>query len=95
MLKIVFLNKIFAYNPGNCSPEKTGKKIKKNDFWGLCAGLKSVKMDPKIFKKKKHVAHSIPDGSPREKIKVRYVRGTIYGVFRYICNKNQYIRLEN
>ena len=84
MLKIVFLNKIFAYNPGTISPEKTGKKNQKNDFWGLCPGLKCVKMDSKIFKKKNHVAHSIPDGSPRKKIKVRYVRGTIYGVFRYV-----------
>ena len=69
MLKIVFLNKSFAYNPGTCSPEKTGKKIQKNYFWGLCPDLISVKMDPNIFKNNNHVAHSIPDGSPRKKNK--------------------------
>ena len=52
MLKIVFLNKISAYNCGTCSPEKNRKKIQKNDFRGLCPGLDSVKMYPKIFKKK-------------------------------------------
>jgi hypothetical protein len=28
------------------------EKIQKNDLWGLCPGLISVKMDLKIFKKK-------------------------------------------
>ena len=37
-------------------------------------------MDSKIFIKNNYVAHSIPDGSPRRQIKVRYVRGNIYGV---------------
>ena len=54
MLKIVFLNKILipAYNSGTISPEKKGKKIQKDEFWGLCPGLNSDKMVPKIFKKK-------------------------------------------
>ncbi len=30
----------FAYNPGTIYAEKNGKKFKKNDFWGLCPGLK-------------------------------------------------------
>jgi hypothetical protein len=63
-------------------PVLVRQKKQENDFWGLCPGLNSAKMDPKIFKKNNHVAHSIPDGSPRKKIKVRCVRGTIYGVFR-------------
>ena len=32
--------------------QKKQEKIHKNDFWGMCPGLNSVKMDPKIFKKK-------------------------------------------
>ena len=65
--------------------------IQKKNSWDLCPGLNCVKMDPKIFKKK-HVAHSIPDGSPRKKIKVRYVRGNIYGIFRYILFYVEVIR---
>ncbi len=76
VLKIVFLNKIFAYNPGSCSPEKTGKKFKKTTSGAYVPVLIVSRWTPKF-------AHSIPDGSPRKKIKARYVRGTIYGVFRY------------
>ena len=38
---------------------------------------------PEIVEKKYTVAHSIPDVTPGKK-KVRYVRGTICGVLRYI-----------
>ena len=47
------------------------------------------KWTPK-FSKKKHVAHSIPEKSEAPEVpevpekKVKYVRGNIYGVFRYI-----------
>ena len=82
MLKIAFLNKIFAYNPGTISAEKTGKKIQKNDFWDPCPGLNSVII----------VSHSIPDGSPRIKNKsaIRpgyYLRGLPVNQFN---NKTNY-----
>ena len=69
MLKIVFLNKIFAYNPGTISPEKTGKKIKKTTSGVYVPVLNVSKWTPKFSKKN-----------------VRYVRGTIYRVFRYFKN---------
>jgi hypothetical protein len=78
VLKIVFLIKFSHVIPVLYSQKKT-KKIKKNDFWGLCPGLKCVKMDPKKLKKKYTVAHSIPDVTPRKKkISIRpgyYMRG--------------------
>ena len=82
MLKIGFLNKIFTNNPGTYNARKNRKKIQKNDFLGLCPGLNSVKMDPKIFKKNNYVAHRIPDGSTRKKNKsaIRpgyYLRGLL------------------
>ena len=88
MLKIAFLNKIFAYNPGTISAEKTGKKIQKNDFWSLCPGLNSVKMCNSVI----IVSHSIPDGSPRKKNKsaIRpgyYLRGLPVNQFN---NKTNY-----
>jgi hypothetical protein len=39
---------------------------------------------PEIVEKKYTVAHSIPDVTPRKNKKVRSVRGTICGVFRYV-----------
>ena len=69
MLKIVFLNKIFAYNPGTISPEKTGKKIKKTTSGVYVPVLNVSKWTPKFSKKKNHVAHSTPDGLPRKKKK--------------------------
>jgi hypothetical protein len=56
-----FYNDILPKNAGTILPEKR-EKIQKNDFWGLCLGLISVKMDPEFLKKKYTVAHSIPDG---------------------------------
>jgi hypothetical protein len=39
---------VLGNNPGTISSQKkNGKKIQKNDFWGLCPDLNSVKMDPK------------------------------------------------
>ena len=48
MLKIVFLNKIFAYNPGTCSPEKTGKKFKKKTSGAYVPVLIVSKWTPKF-----------------------------------------------
>ena len=42
---------------------------------------------PEKVEKKNTVAHSTPDVTPRKKKKVRYVRGTICGVFRYLKNE--------
>jgi hypothetical protein len=39
---------------------------------------------PEIVEKKYTAAHSIHDVTPRKNKKVRYVRGTICGVFRYL-----------
>ena len=52
MLKIVFLNKIFAYNPGTISPEKTGKKFKKTTSGVYVPVLIVSKWTPKFSKKK-------------------------------------------
>ena len=81
MLKIVFLNKIFAYNPGTISPEKTRKKIKKTTSGVYVPVLNASKWTPK-FSKKITMLQIVPRASCPEKKKVRSVRGTIYGVFR-------------
>ena len=61
MLKIVFSHII----PVLVRQKKTGKKIKKTTSGVYVPVFNSpvIKMDPKIFKKENHVAHSIPDGS--------------------------------
>jgi len=41
------------------STQKKMEKIQKNDFWGLCPGLKCGKMDPKNLKKKT-LLHIVP-----------------------------------
>jgi hypothetical protein len=64
MLKIVLLDKIFAYNTGTCSPEKIGKKFKKSTY-----GVLKVSKWTSNFSKKNHVAHSTPGGSPIKKNK--------------------------
>ena len=46
--------------------KKKWGKGSKVEFWGLCSGLNSVKIDPKIFKNNNHVGNSIPDGRPRK-----------------------------
>ena len=79
MLKIVFLNKIFAYNPGTISPEKTGKKIKKTTSGVYVPVLNVSKWTPK-FSKKKTMLHIVPrTGCPeKKKSEIRpgyYLRG--------------------
>ena len=68
MLKIVFLNKIFAYNPGTISPEKTGKKIKKTTSGVYVPVLNVSKWTPK-FSKKKAMLHIVPRTGCPEKNK--------------------------
>jgi hypothetical protein len=73
------------------SQKKMEKKFKKNDFWGPMTWSKLCENGPEIVEKKYTVAHSIPDVTPRKYKKVRSVRGTICGVFRYFLKTQKLI----
>ncbi len=81
MLRSVILG-IFKKNPKSTKIEFFEKN---NNSCGLCP-----KNGPEIVEKKYTVAHSTPDVTPRKK-KVRYVRGIIYGVFRYLTKNDFYL----
>jgi hypothetical protein len=59
------------------------KKTQNTTSGGLCPGSKLCENGPEIVEKKYTVAFSIPDVTPRKNKKVRSVRDTKCGVFRY------------